>query len=227
MKFTARERTFHLSVVFLLGAGAVVLLLIALSSPLRAASTRCDFPAGETLTPLGAGQPDDLQRRNAYKALWHALYHHDHPDLAWSAVASTVNGTDYGPGAILGSLSGDFYQVTASGPFNVPRSFALHPRKVALFYGTVRDEYDQLVVWEEGDFEQLFRVYLWCEETAQGCPYFDTLTEAQVATDLSDYDVLILPAIRIGYADEVVAALGADGLTAIREFVEGGGFLSH
>jgi len=61
----------------------------------------------------------------------------------------------------------------------------------------------------------------------QGCPYFDTLTETQVATDLSDYDVLILPAIRIGYADEVVAALGADGLTAIRGFVEGGGFLSH
>ena len=59
----------------------------------------------------------------------------------------------------------------------------------------------------------------------EGCPYFDTLTETQVATDLSDYDVLILPSIRVGYADEVVAALGSDGLTAIRDFVEGGGFL--
>jgi len=46
-----------------------------------------------------------------------------------------------------------------------------------------------------------------------------------VASDLSDYDVLILPAIRVGYADEVVAALGTDGLAAIRDFVEGGGFL--
>ncbi len=225
MKFVTRGRTFRLAAVVLLGAGTVVLLLLALSSPLRAASTRCDFSAGERLTPLGAGQPDDLQRRNAYKALWHALYHHDHPDLAWSAVTANVNGTDYSPGAILGSLSGDFYQVVASGPFSVSRSFALHPRKVALFYGTTRDEYDQLVVWEEGDFEQLFRVYLWCEETPQGCPYFDTLTETQIATNLSDYDVLILPAIRVGYADEVVAALGTDGLTAIREFVEGGGFL--
>jgi len=163
MKFTIGERTFRLSVVFLLGAGAVALLLIALASPLRAAPTHCDFSAGETLTPLGAGQPDDLQRRNAYKSLWHALYHHDHPDLSWSAVNATVNGSDYGPGAILGALSGNFYQVTASGPFSVLRSFALHPRKVALFYGTARDEYNQLIVWEEGDFEQLFRVYLWCE----------------------------------------------------------------
>jgi len=37
--------------------------------------------------------------------------------------------------------------------------------------------------------------------------------------------VLILPTIRIGYADEVVAALGTDGLNSIRDFVEGGGFL--
>ncbi|MDY6878124.1 MAG: hypothetical protein SWK90_18230 [Chloroflexota bacterium] len=225
MKFATRERTFRLAAVFLMGTGAVVLLLLALSSPLRAAFTRCDLSAGETLTPLGAGQPDDLQRRNAYKSLWHALYHHDHPDLAWSGITATVNGADYNPGAILGPLSGDFDQVIASGPFSVARSLALHPRRVALFYGTTRDEYDQLAVWEEGDFEQLFRVYLWCEETADGCPYFDTLTETQITSDLSDYDVLILPAIRVGYADEVVATLGSAGLTAIREFVEGGGFL--
>ncbi len=224
---------FRLLLIAVLGVGAVALLLVALSLPLRAAPARYDFPAGETLTPLGAGQPDDLQRRNGYKALWHALYHHDHPDLAWTADTATVDGTDYAPGAVLGNLSGDFYQVTSSGPFSVPRSFALHPRKVALFYGTARDEYDQLVVWEEGDFEQLFRVYLWCESPprpggdggGEGCPYFDTLTETQIATDLSDYDVLILPTIRIGYADEVVTALGTNGLNGIRDFVAGGGFL--
>jgi len=216
-----------------LGVGAVALLLVALSLPLRAAPARYEFPAGETLTPLGVVQTDTLKRRNAYKALWQALYHHDHPDLAWTAVTATVNGADYGPGAVLGNLSGDFYQVTASSPFSVPRSFALHPRKVALFYGTVRDEYDQLVVWEEGDFEQLFRVYLWCETPprsggaggGEGCPYFDTLTETQIATELSDYDVLILPTVRVGYTDEVIAALGTDGLNSIHDFVEGGGFL--
>jgi hypothetical protein len=213
-------------IVLVLAVGAMALLLIALKFPLRAAPTRCDFATGGTLTPLGAGQPDALQRRNAYDSLWRALYHHDHPDLAWSAVTATVDGVDYGPGAVLGNLSGDFYQVTATVPFSIPRSFALHPRKVALFYSAVRDEYSQLVVWEEGDFEQLFRVYLWCEETLAGCPYFDTLTEAQIATgDLADYDVLILPTIRVGYADAVIAELGDDGLDRIRAFVQSGGFL--
>ncbi len=208
-----------------LGAGAIVLLLAAFSLPLRAAPTDYPFPAGETLTPLGVGQPDELQRRNAYEELWRRLYTHDHPDLAWTAITATVDGADYAPGAILGDMSGAFAQVSASGAFSVPRSFALHPRRVALYYGTVRDEYDQIVVWEEGDFEQLFRVYLWCEETPSGCPYFDTLTETQVISDLADYDVLILPALRVGYVDEVVAALGPDGLAAIHDFVESGGFL--
>jgi hypothetical protein len=220
------KRLSRLLLVSALAVGAVVLLLTALSLTLLAAPTRYDFPAGKTLTPLGAGQADAISRRNAYKSLWNALYHHDHPDLAWTAATATVNGTDYGPGAVLGNMGGSGYtRVTASGAFSVPRSFALHPRKVALYYGTVRDEYDQLVVWEEGDFEQLLRVYLWCEETAAGCPYFDTLTETQIATDLSDYDVLILPTIRVGYADEVAAALGTAGLNGIRAFVEGGGFL--
>ncbi len=214
---------------FLFGLILVIAAVLLFSLPLRASPARYDAPAGETLTLLGAGQPNDLARRNAYKELWHALYTHDHPDLAWTAVTVTVNGTDYGPGAVVGDLSGDFYQVTASGAFSIPRAFALHPRRVALYYGTVRDEYGQTVVWEEGDFEQLFRVYLWCEQSPHagpdGCPYFDTLTETQIIADLADYDVLILPAIRVGYADEVIAALGTEGLNAIADFVRGGGFL--
>jgi len=209
-----------------LGLGALALFLVALSLPLKAAPTRCQFPPGQTLTPLGAGQPDDLQRRNAYKALWHTLYEHDEIPLAWTAVTATVNGVDYGPGSVLGKPEGDdFLYITSTTSISVPRSFALHPRRVALYYGTAHDEYDQLVVWEEGDFEQLFRVYLWCEETPEGCPYFDTLTETQIISDLASYDVLILPSIRVGYAEDVVTALGADGLAAIRDFVLNGGFL--
>ena len=221
--------SFRLFLIVTLALGGVALLLMALSPPLRAAPARYDFSPGETITPLGAGQPDDLQRRNAYKDLWRSLYHDDHPDLAWSAVTATVNGSDYAPGAVVGDLSGGFTSVSASAPFSVTRSFALHPRRVALFYPTVRDEYDQIVAWEEGDFEQLFRVYLWCEESPHvgehGCPYFDVLTETQVASDLSNYDVLILPAMRLGYADEVVSALGSAGLDSIYDFVAGGGFL--
>lgn len=214
---------------FTAGVILVIALILALSPSLQAAPARTDFPAAMPLIPIGAGQPDDLSRRNAYKELWHALYAHDHPDLAWTAVTATVDGTDVAPGAVVGNLSGDFSRITASAPFSVPRAFALHPRKVALYYSTVRDEYGQLVGWEEGDWEQLFRVYLWCEWSphtdSDGCPYFDVLTETQIVADLAGYDVLILPAIRVGYADEVVAALGGDGLDAIRDFVLGGGFL--
>ncbi|MCX7854872.1 MAG: hypothetical protein N2556_02650, partial [Anaerolineae bacterium] len=229
----------RLLLALIFGLIPVVATILFFSLPLRAAPARQDFPAGASLIPLGAGQPDDLSRRNAYKALWHALYEGP-PPLAWTAVTVTVDGTDYGPGAVVGDLQGNFYRVTAAGPFSLPRAFALHPRRVALFYPTTRDAYGQIVAWEEGDFEQLFRVYLWCElppasvgagtpplagGAGGGCPYFDTLTETQIVADLADYDVLILPALRVGYADEVVAALGDPGLAAIRDFVLSGGFL--
>ena len=219
------KRISRLAAAVALGVGIIGIVWLTLSFPLWAASPQYEAPAGQTVVPLGAGQPDVVRRRNAYEALWHRLYYGDHPDLAWTAVTATVDGVDYAPGTALGYLSGNFDRVTASGAFSVPRGFGLHPRKVALFYGTLQDAYDQNVVWEEGDFEQLFRVYLWCEETAEGCPYFDTLTETQMASDLADYDVLILPALRVGYADEVIDALGADGLDAIQDFVEAGGFL--
>jgi hypothetical protein len=222
---TLENRSLRLFLTLGLAACAVALVLVSLARPLRAAPGDYAFPAGEKLTPLGAGQTGVVERRNAYKELWRALHHDDHPDLAWTAVTATVDAADYAPGAVLGPLSGDFNSVLATASFTVGRSLALHPRQVAIFYGSATDPYDQLVVWEEGDFEQLFRVYLWCEETPQGCPYFDTLTETQILSDLDDYDILILPAMRIGYADDVAAGLGSAGLDAIRDFVEAGGFL--
>jgi hypothetical protein len=219
------KRAWRLLTITTLSVTAVALLVAALSSPMWAAPTRYGFPAGQTLTPLGAGQPDDAGRRNAYKALWQALYGGSHPNLAWTVATATVGSTDYGPGAVLGDLDGGFDQRTLTGTSSISRSLALHPRDVALFYPTLRDAFDQPVVWEEGDFEQLFRVYLWCEEASGGCAYFDTLSETQIISELAEYDVLVLPTIRIGYVDEVTAALGPDGLDAIREFVEDGGFL--
>ncbi|MCX7682726.1 MAG: hypothetical protein N2508_12315, partial [Anaerolineae bacterium] len=79
----------RLMLALIAGMGTFVALILALSLPLRAAPARQDFPAGATLIPLGAGQPDDLSRRNAYKALWHALYEGP-PPLAWTAVTVTV-----------------------------------------------------------------------------------------------------------------------------------------
>jgi hypothetical protein len=220
-----RNRGLCLLLTMLLAACAVGLVLAGLAHPLSAATTDYDFGPGEHLTPLGAGQTDVVDRRNAYKELWRSLYHDDHPDLAWTAVTVTVDSVDYAPGAVIGPLSGDFQTAVAASSFVAARSLALHPRQVALFYGTTTDEYDQIVTWEEGDFEQLFRVYLWCEETEQGCPYFDTLTETQILSELDDYDILILPSMRLGYADDVASALGTAGLAAINDFVEAGGFL--
>ncbi len=222
----------RLFLVIALGVGTLALLLITLTPSLQAAPSRYDFTPGTQLTPLGAGQSTDLTRRNAYKALWEALYGHNTADLAWTVITTTVNGQDYAPGAVIGELRGNFNRLNASGPFSTARALALHPRRVALYAGSVRDEYDQLVVWERLNFEQLFRVYLGCElppavagSGGGGCPYFDTLTETHMISNLSDYDVLILPAIRVGYVDEVVAALGSEGLSAIADFVRGGGFL--
>ncbi|MGC8947360.1 MAG: hypothetical protein ACP5N6_14520 [Anaerolineae bacterium] len=227
---TKRAILHRMAPAIIFGLIPLIATVLFFSLPLRAAPSDYEFPAGATLIPLGAGQPNDLARRNAYKELWRAFYNGP-PSLAWTAVTATVDSTDYSPGAVIGDLSGPFHRVTASGPFTIPRAFALHPRRVALFYPTVRDEYGQIVAWEEGDFEQLFRVYLWCEETPggpgnhKGCLYFDTLTETQVAADLADYDILILPALRVGSADAVIAALGDEGLDAIAAFVRGGGFL--
>ena len=74
----------------------------------------------------------------------------------------------------MAPISGLFTTVTPAASFNVGRSFALRPVKIALFYSDLRDEYDQVVTWEEGDFEQLFRVYLWDES------YFTTVNESDI-----------------------------------------------
>ena len=181
------------------------------------------YPASTTLVPLGTAQgapADPLPLREAYKALFQHVY--DWGEAAWSASDFTAGGSNYDRGTIMAPISGAFTTITTAASFDVDRSFALRPVKIALFYSNLRDEYDQVVTWEEGDFEQLFRVYLWDEQ------YFATVNETDIISGVlssEGYDLLLLPTVRLGWADDVAAALGTTGLTAIREWVEAGGFL--
>jgi hypothetical protein len=193
-------------------------------------ATLYDFPTGTRLTTLGLAQtpPDHLRLREAYKALFHDIYDDDWTYQAtWSAIDFTADGTSYSAGTIGGPLSsGAFTSTTTSSAFTVDRSFALQPIKIGIFYSAVRDEYGQVVTWEEGDFEQLFRVYLWGENFWGTQVVTVTETAIQTGTLAADgFDMLILPSLRLGYADEVSTSLGSTGLANVRAFVEGGGVL--
>jgi hypothetical protein len=226
----------------LLGAGALVLLALASSPPARAAwpkegdtplshatsqsAVAHAYPAGATLVPMGSGQADALSRRAAYLALWQAIA--ERRSLAWLAVTTTAGTESLAPGTVAGDLpGGDFAFTHASVPFSPAQALALQPARVALFDSAVRDEFGQGVVWERGDFEQLFRVYLWCPARPDGsCAYFDVLDEADIqAGDLSAYDLLIVPSIRTGWAISVAGRLGTAGLNAISQFWQNGGSL--
>lgn len=208
----------------LLWATALACVALALLgwglSHTRAAPQALTYPPDTALTPLGDGQPDPLQRRAAYVALFDGLWRRD--ALDWTAVPITQDGSVnltllFPPGMAVG-LPGDGY-VQPRGEWNVARAYALHPRRIAVFYPTLRDEFDQVVAWEAGACEQLLRLYLLHDA-------FATLSETQVSAGaLADYDLLMLPALRVGWADEVAAALGDDGLAALYDFVAGGGHL--
>jgi len=190
-----------------------------------AAHTDYTFPTGVELVKMGVGQPDYLSRREAYKALWAGIYQRD--DLDWMAIAANDGATSYPAGTVVGSLAGGFVTATTTGPFTVTRSFSLQPLRVAVLYSPLQDEFNQNVVWEEGNFEQLFRVYLWCPVREDGsCTYLDTISPtAIIGGGLVNYDVLILPATRVGWGDDLATSFGAEGLAQIRAFVQNGGFL--
>ena len=210
----------------------LMLLLTSLSPADARARQRPSTPnglyaPGEMVVPLGQGQPDSLARRSSYKALWQAMI--EQRPLAWAAVTTTVDGSTFAPGAVVGELPDEssYLAVHASAPFSLAQSFALQPPHIAVFDSALRDEYGQTVVWERGDFESLFRVYLWCPPRADGsCSYFDVVSETDIlAGRLDNYDLLIVPAIRAGWAVTIANSLDISGLNAIQRFWLAGGSL--
>jgi hypothetical protein len=187
------------------------------------------YPANADLIPLG---PAQNELRHAYNAIFDRIYDGGElpyaaaaAPIAWSAITFTQGGGTYAPGTVIAQdgLSGDFDQVAAGAGLDAARAHTLRPARVAFFYSSLRDANDQVVSWEEASFETIFRVYLW---GVNHHDYFDPISEADIqAGALANYDVLILPSVTMGYADEVNASLGAGGRAAITAWVAAGGTL--
>ncbi len=204
------------SVALLLCAG-LILVGWGLTPGLAAPRAPVGYPAGTRITPLGAAQPDPVQERAAYAATIRQLK--TLAPVDWTAVTVTAGSQIVPPGAALGLPAGSYAQQVVTAPLSVGQAYALQPRRIALFYPTLRDDLNQTVAWEAAHFDQLLRLYL---EYAD----FAVLTETQITTaTLAGYDLLILPAVRLGWESRIADTLGMDGLVALYDYVQAGGFV--
>ncbi len=188
--------------------------------------TNFTYPAGSSVVAM-PGNQTDVQLRQAYKYIFNRIY--TKGDVEWSA-SSFIPGMELptspyevqaGPGSFIAmdGMAGDFNVTTAVSSYDVPAAYSLQPAKIALFAAQTTDFFGQLLTWEEGYFERIFKTYLWGN-------YFTTVNESNIAGGaLANYDVLILPAIKKGYTSTLETALGSAGLSAISSFVHAGGML--
>jgi len=181
-------------------------------------NTPFTYPAGSTVVSM-PGTQSPLEIRQAYKYMFNRIY--EQGDVEWAAGAFSVDGSPMSAGTFLSlsEMEGEFNYTHAVNPFSITQAYSLHPVKIALFSANTTDIFGQIITWEEGYFERIFKTYLWGD-------YFDTVTESDISGGaLSDYDVLILPAITSGYITALESALGPTGLNNIASFVNGGGTL--
>ncbi|MEW6619557.1 MAG: fibronectin type III domain-containing protein [bacterium] len=187
----------------------------------------------------GAGQIKLDKIRNAYKACFNHVY--EYGNMEWTASTSfPYHNTVFDAGTFISEYSPatstvisfiDFvgtptpdYLVVEKGVgtgnvLGVSKSYSLQPIKIALFYSDLMDEYDQYITWEEGYFEQIFRMYLWGE-------YFDRVNENDIRQGkLADYDLVIFPSVKKGYVEDVVGTLTQQGLDNLKSFIANGGIL--
>ncbi len=213
------------------------LLGILFILPSRAAPP--DLEPGGVVVPL-AGRQADL--RAAYREPLRHLYAGGrlHRLVTSGVLSGTV--VDAPGTAVLPDVAeaGDFYlppveearvfcptctQYELAGTLPLSRAYALYPSKIALLRSTVTvpvglDDGYVMAMWELAHIRQVLDGYL------MGAVPYDILTEDQVAANLGDYDMLIIPAFRSDARDQVLAKLQAnDALDAIYEFVMAGGTL--
>ncbi|MDI6734948.1 MAG: fibronectin type III domain-containing protein [bacterium] len=196
------------------------------------------------IIPMGNQQTGDKgtkldKIRNAYKSCFEHVYNYG--NLEWTASTShPYHGSVYNAGTFIseyspatgtlisflnfvGTPTPDYVTtepgVGTGNVLGVSRSFSLQPIKIALFYSDLMDEYGQYITWEEGYFEQIFRMYLWGE-------YFDRVSEKDIREGkLANYDLVIFPSVKKGYVQDVVATLTTSGLANLNSFVANGGIL--
>ncbi len=100
----------------------------------------------------------------------------------------------------------------------ISTAWALRSVPVGAFRTSVTDTAGQDVAWEFGDIEQVL--------ANEYHLAYNVLTETQMLNgSLDDVGILILPAFNVNYAADVVAALTPAGLTALQDFVTGGGMV--
>ncbi|MFH1859906.1 MAG: fibronectin type III domain-containing protein [bacterium] len=190
----------------------------------------------------GTGSLAGLDRlRNAYKAVF--THVKNGGNVAWTisnalpydgkrylqgtfiSEFSSGSGTTFSTSTAAGTLTGFTTVVTEPGVgmgqvLGVTKSYALKPVRIALFSSDIKDACNQPITWEEGYFWRLFKMYLWEAQE------FTSVGEAGIKGGaLSNYDMIIFPAVKKGYMDEIKTAVGTTGLNNIRSFVEAGGFL--
>jgi len=171
-----------------------------------------------TLIPFGPDQGDTYR---AYRAIFDHLSHEGR--LRWVQTDFSHDGVDYAPGTALvpeAELTGPFdHALLPSGTLDLRPAYAVAPMRVALFRSSVTDTYGD-VNWELAAVREVFENYLW------GAVPDDILDEDAIrAGDLENYDLLVLPSVKIGTVTTVTQELGPDGLAAIAAFVRGGGHL--
>lgn len=192
----------------------LILLLFAVTLPQAPAA------ASPEIVPLGPAQA-------APRAAYTALFGHVGAGgrARWAQRPFVYDGQSYAPGTVVapeGIAGGSYDSLVVSGTLAVTPSLALDATgtRVAVFRSTVSDPTYGSAAWELADVRETLDTYL------GGALRYDILDEQGLATqDLSPYAILIVPSIRRGNEQDMLAALGPQALSKIDAFVRAGGFL--
>lgn len=209
----------------------ILTLLLGLILTFSLSAAPAALEPGGVVIPLGTRQAD---LRAAYREALATLFAGGR--LQRLALGDALTGTALIPGP---ALPGDLYfppgeddhagrSYTAyelAGTLPVSRAYALFPGRVAVLRSTVTvpvelDDGYVVAMWEVAEIRETLENYL-----LDAVPS-TVLTETEVAAQLRDYDVLIIPAFRSDAHAEVRARLAETGaLDAIAAFVDAGGTL--